>query len=269
MRAHRPRGAVRRLCRTYGDAAVSATIRRAPRTDSPSGAEAFARRTRRTRRRRWRPALAALLALTVVAGANWLVLESSVLAVREVRVTGTDKLAVTDVLAAATVVDGTPLARVDLDAARARVAALPRVADVEVARDWPRGVTISVRERVPAALVPDGDVFRVVDVSGVAFDRAEKPVKGLPVVTVSGQRAAEALTAALSVLDALPPALHAQVRTVEADSPENVRLAMGKGRTVAWGNADRSARKALVLGALMTQKAKIYDVSAPDAPTTR
>jgi cell division protein FtsQ len=36
-----------------------------------------------------------------------------------------------------------------------------------------------------------------------------------------------------------------------------------------WGSAEASERKAEVLTALMRLRAKVYDVSAPEAPTTR
>jgi cell division protein FtsQ len=38
---------------------------------------------------------------------------------------------------------------------------------------------------------------------------------------------------------------------------------------VLWGSVDRGARKAAVLAVLVTRRAAVYDVSAPDAPTTR
>ena len=42
---------------------------------------------------------------------------------------------------------------------------------------------------------------------------------------------------------------------------------LANGKTVRWGNADDSARKAAVLAALMTRPGKVYDVSSPDLPT--
>jgi cell division protein FtsQ len=36
---------------------------------------------------------------------------------------------------------------------------------------------------------------------------------------------------------------------------------------VRWGDTGKTDRKAKVLAALLTQKGKIYDVSAPELPT--
>ena len=78
-----------------------------------------------------------------------------------------------------------------------------------------------------------------------------------------------ALRAALDVLEALPAAVRGSVRQVRAASAEEVVVQLSKGRTVRWGSPDRGARKAAVLAVLVTRKAHVYDVSAPDAPTTR
>ena len=48
---------------------------------------------------------------------------------------------------------GTPLLRVDVDAAAARVRRLPQVASAEVTRGWPDRVVVTVAERVPVAVV--------------------------------------------------------------------------------------------------------------------
>jgi cell division protein FtsQ len=45
-----------------------------------------------------------------------------------------------------------------------------------------------------------------------------------------------------------------------------VQLALKGGKTVKWGSADESERKAAVLAALLTRPGKVYDVAAPDAP---
>jgi cell division protein FtsQ len=80
---------------------------------------------------------------------------------------------------------------------------------------------------------------------------------------------APALRAALDVLAAVPRVLAGQVLEVRAATPDQVTLRLTRSRMVMWGSPERSRRKAAVLAALMTRPAKIYDVSAPDAPTTR
>lgn len=254
---------------------MRAPVRRAPPPASPASTvstTSAARFAQRARSQRWhasRPLLALLVLVTLGIAAGWVVLASPVFAVREVSVRGTRELAPADVLAAADIPTGMPIARLDVSAVQARVEALPRVADVAVDRGWRGDVALVVSERRPAALLVDGDRYAIVDSQGVAFDVTAKRVAGLPVVRATGPRPRDSLRSALAVLAALPPRLRAELQEVEAASTEDVRLAMGKGRTVVWGSPNRSARKALVLGALMTRPADVYDVSAPDAPTTR
>jgi len=206
------------------------------------------------------------LVLTLLGAAGWVVFGSSLLAVRSIDVAGTARLTPAQVLAAAAVPDRAPLARVDIDAVASRVRALPAVRTVEVARQWPATVRIVVQERAPTAVRRHGSGFRLVDDSGVAFAVVRKRPRGLPLVSGAGQAG---LRAAVDVLAATPPKVRRALLEVRATSPEVVSLRLTRRRTVVWGSPERGARKAEVLTALMTRRASVYDVSAPDAPTTR
>ena len=71
------------------------------------------------------------------------------------------------------------------------------------------------------------------------------------------------------MLDALPAEVRRQVREVRAAGLESVTLRLSRGRSVMWGSTERGDRKADVLAVLLSRKASVYDVSAPDTPTTR
>ncbi|HEX9338622.1 MAG TPA: cell division protein FtsQ/DivIB, partial [Pseudonocardiaceae bacterium] len=73
--------------------------------------------------------------------------------------------------------------------------------------------------------------------------------------------------AVVRVLAALPTQLRTELTTISAPTPGSVTLALADGKTIRWGGAADSVRKAAVLGALMTRPGKIYDVSSPDLPT--
>ena len=236
---------------------------------STRSAARFAGRVRDRRWSRLRTVLVAL-ALCVAGGCSaWVLLGTSLLGVASVRVEGAGRVSQAEVLAAAAIPTGHPLASLDTAAVAARVEQLPPVRSVVVRRAWPRGVSIVVHERVPAAVRVRGDGFVLVDRDGVAFaDVASRP-QDLPLVTAPIGAGAPALRAALDVLESVPVPVRDQVRTVRAASAEDVRLSLTKGRTVLWGAPDRGSRKGAVLVVLLSRKAKVYDVSAPDAPTTR
>jgi cell division protein FtsQ len=236
---------------------------------STSLPDRVAERGRARRRSRLRGVLSVVAALAVVAAAGWLVLLSSALGVEHVRVTGVDRLTPAQVQQAAAIEAGTPLARLDTEAVAERLAALAPVRTVEVDRRWPRTVEIAVRERTAAAVQARGPSWVLVDRSGVTFATEPKRPRGLPLVSAPVGAGAPALRAALDVLDALPPSVADKVREVRATDREHVTLRLRKDRTVVWGSTERSERKAAVLAVLLTRRAAVYDVSAPDTPTTR
>jgi cell division protein FtsQ len=212
-------------------------------------------------------AVAGLIA-ALLGAAGWVVLESPLLAVRSVEVSGASRLTPAQVLAAADVAPATPLARVDTEAVAGRIRALVEVRAVSVSRQWPRSVRIVVEERVPAAVRRRGTSYLVLDRTGVAFDTVRKRPEGLPMVRAVPGAGVHTLRAAMDVLAAVPVRVRRQLVEVRAASPEQVTLRLTRGRTVVWGSPDRGDRKAVVLTALLPRKARVYDVSAPDAPTT-
>ena len=238
------------------------------------------RRTRRPRRlggrrRRAVQSVAVLLGLGLVA---WLLWASPVLAVRSVRVDGVSMLAVDQVQATAGIDQGTPLLRVDVAAARDRVARLPQVDSVEVARGWPSTVVITVVERRPVAVVGTPGRRSLVDASGVLFDTVtgDAPDGVVPLDVADPGPDDPPTMAALGALTALPPEVREQVSSAAATSAEDVSLTFSDGTLVRWGTADETPAKASALAAVLAQieadalePADLIDVSTPDAVVLR
>ncbi len=244
----------------------------------PAGRPARRRRDRPVdRRRRW--IVGAVLALAVLGGAGWAAWAGPLLAVRDVRVDGATTLTAGQVRDAAGVAEGTPLLRVDVDAAEARVARLPQVASVQVARGWPGSVVVTVVERRPVAVVEEAGTRSLVDATGVLFDTVTgEPPAGVVPLDVDDPGPDDAATrAALDALLALPADVRAQVAGVEAATAEDVTLTLRDGTVVVWGGRDAgTADRAATLVALLAQiaagalePAATIDVSAPDAVVLR
>jgi len=228
---------------------------------------AFARRIWARRWLTWRYLLAGLLVLVLVVGSVWLVYFSSYLALKGADVTGTRHLTKDEVLAAADLPVGDPLARVDADAVARRVRAMAYVKSVEVTREWPDKLRIEVTERTAVAVVDLGGALRGLDADGVVFSTYRKAPPGLPVVQVSGDPDQDALREAARVVAALPSSLSSRVDHLEVATVDQISLALTGGRTVVWGSADQSELKAAVIGPLLKQPGSVYDVSAPGQPT--
>jgi cell division protein FtsQ len=214
----------------------------------------------------------------VVGALAWVVLGSPLLAVRSVQVDGEAGLTADQVVEVAGIPEGTPLVRVDTAAVAARVATLPQVASVEVTRGWPHTVVVTLAERVPVAVVTDGGSRRLVDAGGVVFDTitGSPPAGVVPLDVPRPGPDDAATTAALGALAALPRDVRSEVTGVTARTADDVTLTLTDGRSVLWGSAAQTERKAEVLGALLDQieagtlePAGTLDVSTPDSVVLR
>ena len=207
----------------------------------------------------------ALLVLLPLAGLAWVLLASTWLGVDRVKVTGTARLAADQVVTAAAVEPGTPLARVDTAAVEDRVAGLAPVADVAVRRTWPGTLTVEVTERTPVAGVLQDGSYALVDAAGVVFAQEKALPEGAVRLQVfePGPRDPSTL-AALEVHAALPGELRERVKIVRATSATSVVLWLRDGRQVVWGRPGQTATKAAAALALLSKPGSVYDVSAGD-----
>ncbi len=229
----------------------------------------FRKRRRWSRFGRMRPLFAVLLVLVLLVVAVYVVWFSPVLAAEKVTVSGTDVLAPVEVRSAAAVPVGQPLARLDLDTVRGRVASLPAVKSARVTRAWPHGIAIEVTERVAVAVVPRDAGFRGLAPDGVLFRTYDARPPGLPVIRDKKGADTAALQEAARVVGALPPGVLARVDHVSVATIDQIRLVMRSGRLVMWGDSTHSTQKAEVLTVLMRQKSSVIDVRVPGRPTTR
>ena len=237
-------------------------------------AERFFERSRAERRRRYlRIALGVLVAAALGALA-WMVWFSSVLAVRDVEVSGRTTLKQAQVLRVAQVPQGRPLARVDVGAIEQRVSGLDRVDTVEVGRSWPHTISIAIVERKAVVWARVDGQVRGIDRNGIAFRSYGSPPKGLLEATIDVTDArdrlqtAESLASVVALIGRKDPGLREQVESVTAGSKDSIELTLTKGRAVVWGSSDDGRRKLQVLTPLLELEASRYDVSAPDQPTT-
>jgi cell division protein FtsQ len=236
--------------------------------------ERFAARAAYVRRRRFKRVAVSVLAVVLVATGLWIVMFSSVLAVRRVAVDGETTLSESQVRQAADVRIGQPLARINVTAIEARVASMERIQSVTVSRSWLHTVRITVVERRPVAWLTEGGEIRGIDRYGIDFRTYDTAPKGLLEADVTAtdprrrQQTLEAVAAVVQLIEDEDRALRKQVQAIDAATKDSIELNLTKGRTVVWGSKADSPHKLTVLRALLRIDAKRYDVSAPDQPTT-
>ncbi|AEB46431.1 MULTISPECIES: cell division protein FtsQ/DivIB [Micromonospora] len=243
---------------------------RAGRDAVPASTRRFMARARRRRMRAALPWAVVGGMLAVAALVAWVLLGTGLFGVREVRVEGAELVSAVQVRNAAGVLDGAPLARVDLAELADRIGTLPPVERVTVHRDWPDALVVRLTERTPVAVVPRGEQFVVVDAAGVAFRTVSERPAGLPMIRLAEPGPDDPATdAGLEVLGALTPELREQLVEITVEGLARISVRLRGDLTVFWGDATRGTDKARVATALLDQDATRIDVSAPDVVTFR
>jgi cell division protein FtsQ len=230
------------------------------------GRRNFRRRRFREGLRCWRALIISVLLAAVLVTGIWLLYFSSQLTTSQVQVSGNESVSDRRVIRVAQVPIGEQLARLDVDAIRARVESIAAIGKAEVSRSWPHTLSIEVTERVPAAVVERSGRPLTVDVEGVLFDG---PRAGLVRIRTTDEASVQALAEGARVATALPDALRSRVSHIELESMDKIEVRLRDGRRIVWGSAANSRQKAEVAQALLRGKARIIDVTVPGRPTTR
>jgi cell division protein FtsQ len=221
--------------------------------------------------------LAACLVAALVTGLLAAAVYSPVFAVRTVTVEGTRMLTPEQVQAALKPLQGKPLPQVSDEDVSNLLRPLVQIKSVTSQARLPSGLLVQIRERVPVALVKQGEVFQLVDSEGVQLSTTTDPsTVPLPLIDggpgVLGKDLFQAIT---GVLGALPADVLAKLSDASAKSVDAVELKLVDGQTIVWGNAGERELKAKVLEALLKVPAdpknpvRVYDVSVPRQPVTR
>ncbi|WP_406632760.1 cell division protein FtsQ/DivIB [Pseudarthrobacter quantipunctorum] len=215
--------------------------------------------------------------VALVAGLLAAAIFSPVLAVDTISVSGTRLLTPAQVESALEPLRGKPLPQISDDEVARLLEPLVQVKSVSAEARPPSGLAVQVRERVPVALVKQGEQYQLVDVEGVQLAAtADPPSVSLPVIDGgAGTIGQDLFRATAAVLGALPADVLARLSNASAQSVDAVELKLVDGQTIIWGNAGEKELKAKVLAALLKVPAdpktpvKVYDVSVPRHPVTR
>lgn len=149
------------------------------------------------------------------------------------------------------------------------------VSSVTVTRHWPHRVTLTVHERTPVAVAPDGvGVLHLVDGSGHQLDPATVGVD-LPHLAAVGGEAEWPFDGwarpAATVARRLPTAFAGHVRTVSVDVKGRVTLHFTTPVTFYIGPIDRLHAKFVAIASVLAERTlgphSYVDVSVPSAVT--
>lgn len=213
--------------------------------------------------------------VVVILGGGWLWLRgSSLVAIRNVQVSGLSGPAVPEIRAALTSsAKSMTTLNLSVPALQKSVAAYPYVRSLKVSRHWPHGLTISVDEQVPTALVVGGGRSAVVDADGRFLSDTSVTKTALPEIALSSAPAGRLLTdahaiAAVKLLDAAPYALLAHVKSVGWTAAHGLVAQLRNGPVLYFGTAVAPASEwqaaVAVLANSSSKGASYIDVSNPE-----
>ncbi|MBI2168956.1 MAG: FtsQ-type POTRA domain-containing protein [Actinobacteria bacterium] len=220
------------------------------------------------------------LTLFSLAGGAWLLAQSSLLDVEQVRVVGAQHTSAADVRRAVAVRIGEPLLLVDRGAAARRVERLPWVDDADASFSLPATLVVTVTERTPVAWVSRaGEEIALVDANGRVLDVRFLPPEGLMEIDApDGARVpnpgetATGFRGPLRIAAAAPEGLARRVRGVRPARGGWV-LELDTVALVRFGEADEVDRKWAALEAVVERlgEREVYliDVRVPSVPAVR
>lgn len=221
----------------------------------------------------WTLSIVTAFVAVLIAGAIY----SPVLAVRTITVDGTKLLTPEAVQKALLGVEGKPLPQVSEQEVNELLKPLIQVRSATVEARPPSELLVHVNERVPVALLKQGDSFVMVDVDGVQLGATQdQSAVALPLIDAGAGATNTGLFKAIAaVLNTLPADVLARMSTASAASADAVELKLVDGKTVVWGNAEDKELKAKALEALLKMPSdpkvpvNVYDVSVPRHPFTK
>lgn len=224
------------------------------------------------RRKQLRTGLLAIgglvLALALLVGLVW----SPLMAVRDVRVEGADRLDPAAVQAALGGHVGEPIATVTEEGVAAQLQAIPQIESFRLEVVPPSTMIVRIVERRPVAIIPADGGERVIDAAGVVLGGVDATTGSLPRL-VGVEPGSPEFEAVATVLVSVPTEVLSTTQSIEAPTPSDIRLTLASGQSVQWGGAEDSRLKADVVAALIATQdpsvARVLDVRAPEHPVVR
>lgn len=209
--------------------------------------------------------------LAIVAGATF----SPALAIKEIYVTGTERIKPELISKALQGHIGTPLPLLDEKAVATSLASFALIESFSATAVPPNGLQVKISERQAISIVAVKGERWLYDPAGVKVALANGSEE-LPEIQISEEpRNSQRFRNAIEVLMALPEDLLHQVEFIEARSKDDVQMSLRSSRDqrIIWGDSSDSVLKSKVLQALMANHRKTqsvtFDVSSPNAPVVR
>lgn len=223
------------------------------------------------------PAALAIVGVIAVGIGAWVVLNSALFDIREVRVLGAHEIPEDEVRRLAAVRMGVNLITLETEPLVSRLEEHPRIERASVERDLPDTVVIHVIERLPSGWVRDPNGVVLLAGDGTVLGRSATRVPDLPEigewpeVLAPGERVDE-LREALRVTASMADGVVRQIESVSTEGSDLV-LHLRAGGIVLYGSPVDLRDKNRALGRLLVWATeeeiavRTIDVRVPSAPS--
>lgn len=190
---------------------------------------------------------------------------SSWLLIRNVTVTGTERLSQDEVRSVAQIKLESPMVDLNSEEIISRIRQIDTVLNVEVRKGWPDSVVIAIEERVPIALTDLADGRYLVDETGKAFRRAGPA--DVHLFVFSPNETARGLAARVS--REMPDWLVGDINRIESFDAKRATVILNSGRKIVWGDEFKSQDKTAVLLVLLRTNEGDIDISTVEVPVLK
>lgn len=221
---------------------------------------------------------AATVILAIIALAVYLVTVSPLFKAHTLNVAGNSEFTRAKVLKLAKVDEGTNILSLSGRAVVDRLSADPWIAGAEVTKSYPSTLTITIKERMPAASMKEGDSWVLVAGDGTGLERTQHE-PALPLILgvappPIGGLSAQA-TPAATALGLMSESIRNEIEKIVVADDGSLEAFLAGGGRVAYGPPSDLAKKAEALAGIITwaadnhAKIRTIDLTAPDAPAAK
>jgi cell division protein FtsQ len=200
---------------------------------------------------------------------------SPLLAIKEITVSGAQRIDSEQISKALKEHIGTPLPLLKEQDIAASLAGFELIESFSATASPPNGLNIRISERQPICIISSGGTRWLYDPAGIRIGKSAASDL-LPEILISENPLnSQRFRNSIEVLMALPEDLLDDVEFIEARSKDDVQMSLRSSRDqrIIWGDSSDSVLKSKVLQALMKNNRKqtsvTFDVSSPNAPVVR
>jgi cell division protein FtsQ len=219
----------------------------------------------------------ATIALVAAAISAWVVVNSPVFEVRDLRIVGARNVPSAVIRERAAIESGANVFMLPTDDVAARVEEEPWILDAVVDRDLPSAIVIRVTERRPGGWLRDPNGFAIVAGDGMVVERSERRPSELPAVgewptTLGLGSRVEGFRAPLLVTSTMDRRTRSRVASATMEG-SSVVVALRDGITVLYGEPSSLRAKHEALTDMLrwaesqAVEVRTIDVRVPSAPS--